>query len=96
MFRPSPFVLRASSALALSACQAISDDLAKGLNYGKTSDPVKEADLAASKHDTAIQQWATGKANDLESRFEAQWWVPQAIVRGGIDKVHSAIEVQPA
>jgi hypothetical protein len=37
------------------------------------------ADLAASKHDTRIQQWATGKANDLESRFEAQWWVPQAM-----------------
>jgi hypothetical protein len=37
------------------------------------------ADLAASKHDTAIQQWATSKANDLESRFEAQWWVPQAM-----------------
>ena len=49
MFRPSRFVLLASSALALSACQAIRDDLAKGLNYGKTSDPVKEADLAASK-----------------------------------------------
>ena len=49
MFRPSRFVLLATSALALSACQAIRDDLAKGLNYGKTSDPVKEADLAASK-----------------------------------------------
>ncbi|MGW6282311.1 glycogen debranching protein [Kribbella sp. NPDC055071] len=37
------------------------------------------ADLAASKHDTKIQQWATARANDLESRFEAQWWVPQAM-----------------
>ncbi len=37
------------------------------------------ADLAASKHDTTIEQWATTRANDLESRFEAQWWVPQAM-----------------
>ncbi|MFG1818135.1 glycogen debranching protein [Kribbella sp. NPDC049174] len=37
------------------------------------------ADLAASKKDTAVQQWATTRANDLESRFEAQWWVPQAM-----------------
>ena len=32
------------------------------------------ADLAASKGDTATAQWATSKAADLESRFEAQWW----------------------
>jgi len=25
--------------------------------------------------------------------WHAWWWVPQAIVRGGVDKVHSAIEV---
>jgi hypothetical protein len=37
------------------------------------------ADLAASKKDTAVQQWATTRANDLESRFEALWWVPQAM-----------------
>ncbi|MGW7681929.1 glycogen debranching protein [Kribbella sp. NPDC054772] len=37
------------------------------------------ADLAASKHDIKTEQWATGKANDLESRFEAQWWVQQAM-----------------
>jgi hypothetical protein len=37
------------------------------------------ADLAASKHDTKIQQWATSRATDLESRFDAQWWVPQAM-----------------
>jgi hypothetical protein len=36
------------------------------------------ADLAASKRDRATQQWATTKAEDLEKRFEAQWWVPQA------------------
>jgi len=32
------------------------------------------ADMAASKGDTAIQTWATQRANDLESRFEAAWW----------------------
>ena len=32
------------------------------------------ADMAASKGDTATAQWATGKATDIESRFEAQWW----------------------
>jgi len=37
------------------------------------------ADLAASEHDTSVQQWATARVNDLESRFEAQWWVPQAM-----------------
>ncbi|RZT20285.1 hypothetical protein EV649_3431 [Kribbella sp. VKM Ac-2569] len=43
------------------------------------------ADLAASKHDTTVQQWATGRANDLESKFEAQWWVPAA--KGYADSV---------
>ena len=28
--------------------------------------------------------------------WHAWWWVPQAIVRGGVDKVHSAIEVKAA
>jgi hypothetical protein len=32
------------------------------------------ADMAASKGDTATASWATGKAADLESQFEAQWW----------------------
>jgi hypothetical protein len=36
------------------------------------------ADLAASRNDTQIQQWATTRANDLEARFEAQWWIPLA------------------
>jgi hypothetical protein len=36
------------------------------------------ADLAASKHDQQTQQWATAKADDLEKRFENQWWVAQA------------------
>ena len=49
MFRPSRLVLLVSSALALSACQAIRNDLAKGLNYGKSPDKTKEADLAAAK-----------------------------------------------
>ncbi|WP_350281174.1 glycogen debranching protein [Kribbella sp. HUAS MG21] len=37
------------------------------------------ADLAASKRDAKVRQWATSRAEDLESRFEAQWWVPQAM-----------------
>jgi hypothetical protein len=28
--------------------------------------------------------------------WHAWWWVPQAMVRGGVDKVHSAIEVTAA
>jgi hypothetical protein len=32
------------------------------------------ADMAASKGDTAIQSWATTRAANLESRFEAAWW----------------------
>jgi PPOX class probable F420-dependent enzyme len=28
--------------------------------------------------------------------WHAWWWVPQAVFRGGIDKVHSAIEVTAA
>jgi len=36
------------------------------------------ADLAASRNDTAIQQWATAKAQDVESRFESLWWVATA------------------
>ncbi|GAB2598091.1 glucosidase family protein [Kribbella endophytica] len=36
------------------------------------------ADLAASKRDKQTQQWATAKADDLEKRFETQWWVQQA------------------
>ena len=28
--------------------------------------------------------------------WHAWWWVPRAILLGGIDKVHSAIEVTPA
>ena len=26
--------------------------------------------------------------------WHAWWWVPQALLRGGVDKVHAAIEVQ--
>ncbi len=36
------------------------------------------ADLAASKHDKATQQWATAKADDIQKRFETQWWVAKA------------------
>jgi uncharacterized protein len=36
---------------------------------------------------------------DLVTRrywWHAWWWVPQAIVRGGVDKIHAAIEVRAA
>ena len=32
------------------------------------------ADMAASKSDHATQQWATSKAQDLQTRFETAWW----------------------
>jgi hypothetical protein len=32
------------------------------------------ADMAASKGDTVTQAWATTRAGNLESRFEATWW----------------------
>jgi hypothetical protein len=32
------------------------------------------ADMAVSKHDLATAQWATSKAQDLQTRFEAAWW----------------------
>ncbi|HEY7595046.1 MAG TPA: hypothetical protein VH969_17975, partial [Actinophytocola sp.] len=34
------------------------------------------ADMAASKGDTATENWASGKAADLQSRFEQTWWAP--------------------
>ncbi|MEV4318122.1 hypothetical protein [Actinocrispum sp. NPDC049592] len=37
------------------------------------------ADLARSKNDTATAQWASGKAESLLQRFEAQWWVPAGV-----------------
>jgi hypothetical protein len=49
MFRPSRFVLVLSSMLALSACEWVKEDLSKGLNYGRSPDRTKEADLAAAK-----------------------------------------------
>jgi hypothetical protein len=36
------------------------------------------AELAASRKDRQVQQWATSKAEDLERRFETQWWVAEA------------------
>ena len=47
--RPSRVAVLLSSVLALSACQWVKDDLAKGLNYGKHPDRTREADIAASK-----------------------------------------------
>ena len=49
MFRPARFVLILSSVLALSACEWVKEDLSKGLNYGRSPDRTKEADLAAAK-----------------------------------------------
>ncbi|TDO49034.1 hypothetical protein EV643_1063 [Kribbella sp. VKM Ac-2527] len=46
------------------------------------------ADLAAAKGDQQTRQWATAKADDLESRFETQWWVAQAF--GYADSVDDA------
>nr|WP_194945832.1 PPOX class F420-dependent oxidoreductase [Mycolicibacterium malmesburyense]CRL68910.1 PPOX class F420-dependent protein, family [Mycolicibacterium malmesburyense] len=28
--------------------------------------------------------------------YHAWWWIPQALIRGGIDKVHIGIEIKPA
>ncbi|KUH84031.1 PPOX class F420-dependent oxidoreductase [Mycobacterium sp. IS-1556] len=28
--------------------------------------------------------------------YHAWWWIPQALFRGGIDKVHIGIEIEPA
>lgn len=49
MLRASRPVLLLSSLLALSACEWVKEDLSKGLNYGKSPDKTKQADLAASK-----------------------------------------------
>jgi hypothetical protein len=35
------------------------------------------ADMARSKGDTATAAWALDRANDLASRFEASWWMPE-------------------
>ena len=49
MSRRFRYALILTSLVALSGCQAIRDDLSKGLNYGKSEDRSKEADLAAAK-----------------------------------------------
>lgn len=35
------------------------------------------ADMAESKGDTETAEWAIGKAEDLEARFEETWWIPE-------------------
>ncbi len=35
------------------------------------------ADMAHSKGDQPTFDWATAKAQDLESRFESSWWMPE-------------------
>jgi PPOX class probable F420-dependent enzyme len=40
----------------------------------------------------------TRRVFDMVTRrywWHAWWWIPQAMLRGGIDKVHAAIEVRP-
>ena len=40
----------------------------------------------------------TKRVFDMVTRrywWHAWWWIPQAIIRGGVDKVHAAIEVEP-
>jgi hypothetical protein len=49
MFRPYRAALILPSLLALGGCETIRDDLSKGLNYGKSEDRTKTADLAAAK-----------------------------------------------
>jgi hypothetical protein len=49
MFRPLRAALFLTSMLALTACETIREDLSKGLNYGKSEDSIKTADLAAAK-----------------------------------------------
>jgi hypothetical protein len=34
------------------------------------------ADMAASKHDTATENWAMSHASAMEQKFQAAWWVP--------------------
>ncbi len=34
------------------------------------------ADMAASKHDTTTQKWATAEAQKREKAFQKAWWVP--------------------
>ena len=41
----------------------------------------------------------TRRVFDMVTRrywWHAWWWIPQARLRGGVDKVHAAIEVRPA
>ncbi len=49
MVRSFRFTLILTAAAALAGCQAIRDDLSKGLNYGKSEDRTEQADLAAAK-----------------------------------------------
>jgi len=49
MLRLPRFALLMSPLLALPACDFVREDLSKGLNYGRSPDRVKQADLAAAK-----------------------------------------------
>ncbi|MGV0849979.1 PPOX class F420-dependent oxidoreductase [Mycolicibacterium phlei] len=57
-----------------------------------TGDPVEATARLLPKTDTR-------RVFDKVTRrywYHAWWWLPQAIIRGGVDKVHAAIEIQPA
>ena len=82
--RPQPAVRlpRSWTRTATAGSRASATSSAPGMGVEKLDSTVylvrglrDLADMAASKHDTTTQQWATTKATDLESRFEAQWWV---------------------
>ncbi|MFC0627980.1 glycogen debranching protein [Kribbella deserti] len=43
------------------------------------------ADLASSRRDKAVERWATAKAEEVERRFESQWWI--AAAKGYADSI---------
>jgi uncharacterized protein len=45
-----------------------------------------------------VENEAHRRVFDMVSRrywWHAWWWIPQARIRGGVDKVHPAIEITP-
>lgn len=67
--------------------------LAKSGALGKLkSEPVEAVARVLPKEETRRVFNATTK----RYWWHAWWWIPQALVRGGIDKVHVGIEITPA
>ncbi|MCV7281061.1 PPOX class F420-dependent oxidoreductase [Mycolicibacterium flavescens] len=55
-------------------------------------DPVEAVGRVLPKEDTR-------RVFDKVTRrywWHAWWWIPQALIRGGIDKVHIGLEIKPA